>query len=237
MKSISAIIPAHNEEKYLADCIVSLLSNRPPNLFEIIVVDNASTDATAKIAAGFPGVRIVSEPKKGLTHARQRGLLESRGELLAYIDADTRIHGSWFHIINDHFSAHPSHAALSGPYAYYDLPRWQNLLVKMYWHLAAPLSLITGYMIVGGNFVARKDALLTIGGFDTTIAFFGEDTNIARRLRKSGPVHFKRKFFIYSSGRRLAEEGMLKTAGTYVLNFLSEVLLHRPLTQKYTDVR
>ncbi|MFA5272647.1 MAG: glycosyltransferase family A protein [Candidatus Peribacter sp.] len=237
MKSISAIIPAHNEEKYLADCIVSLLAHRTPNLFEIIVVDNASTDATVKIAAGFEGVKVISEPKKGLTHARQRGLQEASGELLAYIDADTRIHASWFHTINKHFADHPSHAALSGPYQYYDLPRWQRLLVNMYWRFAAPASRMTGYMIVGGNFVARKDALLAIGGFDTTIAFFGEDTNIARRLKKNGPVHFQRKFYIYSSGRRLAEEGMLKTAGTYVMNFLSEVFLHRPLTQQYTDIR
>ncbi|MDD4287921.1 MAG: glycosyltransferase family A protein [Candidatus Peribacteraceae bacterium] len=237
MKSISAIIPAHNEEKYIADCLASLLAHRTSNLCEIIVVDNASTDATVKIAAGFEAVKVVSEPKKGLTHARQRGLTEARGELLAYIDADTRIHASWFHTINRHFSANPSHAALSGPYDYYDLPRWQRLLVNMYWHLAAPASLMTGYMIVGGNFVARKDALLAIGGFDTTISFFGEDTNIARRLKKNGPVRFKRQFFIYSSGRRLAGEGILKTAGTYVLNFLSEVLLHRPLTQKYTDIR
>lgn len=234
---ISVIIPAHNEEKYLEGCLESLLKHRPDTVEEIIVVDNASTDSTAEIARRFPGVRVVGEPRKGLTSARQRGLLEAKGTHLAYIDADTRVHDRWFPVIHETFAAQPSLVALSGPYEYYDLPRWQQTLVRWYWRAALPLSLLTGYMMVGGNFVAKKEALEAIGGFDTRIAFYGEDTNIARRLKREGKVHFNRRFFIHSSGRRLASEGMARTGWTYVTNFLSEVILHRPFTKKYTDVR
>lgn len=238
MKPISAIIPAHNEERYLEACLRSLRNYAPGNLLEIIVVDNASSDGTADVAKRFPGVRVVQEPRKGLTQARQRGLKEARGELLAYIDADTRIPAHWFATINEEFFRDPALVALSGPYEYFDLPSWQRRLVRWYWNsLALPASLILGYLIVGGNFVARKDALLEIGGFDTSIPFYGEDTNIARRLRKRGPVRFARKFYVFSSGRRLAHEGMLKTAGTYVANFLSEALCHQPFTRTYKDIR
>jgi len=235
---ISAIIPAHNEEKYLGACLESLLTHRPPNLSEIIVVDNASTDSTAKLAAQFHGVTVISEPRKGPSHARQRGLQVAQGTHLAFLDADTRVHGEWFGHILRKFDAHPGLVALSGPYDYDDLPPWQRRLVRTYWRaLAAPAAKLTGYVIVGGNFVVRRDALERIGGFDTSIAFYGDDTNIARRLHAIGMVHFDHKFFAYSSGRRITEEGLFRTAGTYMKNYLSEVFWKKPFTKTYTDVR
>lgn len=214
------------------------MKHAPTHLHEIIVVDNASTDATSALAGKFPNVKVVSEPKKGLTHARQRGWKEASGTHFAYIDADTRIHERWFAIIREKFSADESLIALSGPYDYFDLPTLHRFIVRWYWRLmAAPASLLTGYVMVGGNFVVKREALEQINGFDTTIAFYGEDTNIARRLHAVGKVHFSRHFFIFSSGRRLAKEGILKTGWTYVLNYLSEVLRHKPATKRYTDIR
>lgn len=74
---ISVIVCAHNEQAHLAGCLHSLLAQtRPPD--ELIVIDNASTDATADIAAAIPGVRIVAEPRKGLVIARETGRREAR---------------------------------------------------------------------------------------------------------------------------------------------------------------
>ena len=73
----------------------------------------------------------------------------------------------------------------------------QRACVKAYWTMVAmPVYMLTRYMVVGGNFVARRDALEAIGGFDTSIAFYGEDTNIARRLHVKGRVLFSRKFLM-----------------------------------------
>ena len=88
---ISLIIPAHNEEKYIADCLEHVIKNSNGKFFEIIVVNNVSSDKTEEIALKFPGVRVVHEHNKGLTHARQRGYIEAKGDILAYIDADTRM--------------------------------------------------------------------------------------------------------------------------------------------------
>ena len=88
--NISLIIPAHNEEKYLPGCLQNIAPH-VGRLLEVIVVDNASADDTAEVARQFQFARVVHEPRKGLLWARQRGFLESRGDHLAYIDADCRM--------------------------------------------------------------------------------------------------------------------------------------------------
>ncbi|MDB5194466.1 MAG: putative glycosyltransferase, partial [Parcubacteria group bacterium] len=88
---ISLIVPAYNEEKSIELCLEHAISNSNGDLYEILVIDNASTDKTALIAASIRGVRVVREEKKGLTRARQRGYIEAKGNILAFIDADTEM--------------------------------------------------------------------------------------------------------------------------------------------------
>ncbi len=236
--TISVVIPAYNEEKYLGDCLRSCIEHAPENLLEIIVVDNASTDGTAEVAKQFPKVRVVHEPKKGLTCARQRGLTEARGDLFASIDADTRVPAGWFPTVNREFEKDPVMVCLSGPYEYFDIPGWQKSAVGLYWNMLAMSTYrMTKYMVVGGNFVAKRDALLRIGGFDTQIPFYGEDANIARRLHAIGPVKFLKEFVILTSGRRLRERGILRTGAVYAANFLSQAVIGKTVTKKYVDVR
>lgn len=235
---ISIIIPAHNEEKLLGKCLESIFAHKTNDLFEVIVVDNASTDRTAEVARSFPKVRVAREPEKGLTKARERGLLEARGELLAYLDADTRVHKGWFEAIRREFTERKDLVCLSGPYQYYDLHGFKKFLAALSWRLFAPATyFFVGYMVLGGNFVAKKEALLKMGGFDTSIAFYGEDTNIAWRLHKLGKVLFKMDFYIWTSGRRLIEEGIVRTFAVYALNYIWGVLFHKPFTRAYKDVR
>lgn len=238
MKTLSIVIPAYNEEKYLGPCLESCLANKTPNVIEVIVIDNASTDGTAALAQRYPGVRVVHEARKGLTCARERGLLEAKGDLVGYIDADTRVPAGWFQRIQNTFADNEELVCLSGPYDYYDLGSFKRFAVYIWWTvLAMPLYWIAGYMVVGGNFVARRDALNEIGGFDTNIAFYGEDTNIARRLHAVGKVKFSQRFRIGTSARRLQNEGLFKIAFVYAANFFSEVILHKPVTKEYIDIR
>jgi hypothetical protein len=113
-----------------------------------------------------------------------------------------------------------------------------NFFVKLYWYIFAyPFYLIFGYMIVGGNFAIKKEVLEKMGGFDTTIEFYGEDTNIARRAHKFGKVQFLPSLVMPTSGRRLIEQGVVKTALIYGANFFSEIFLKRPAHTVYTDHR
>ena len=100
-----------------------------------------------------------------------------------------------------------------------------------------PVYWLVGYMATGANFAIRRDVLEQMNGFDTSIEFYGEDTNIARRAHAYGKVKFSPSFVMYLSGRRLNKQGIYKTAGIYIMNYLSEVIFHKPSTQKYKDFR
>lgn len=237
---ISLVIPAYNEEKYITECLKSV-SEYGGNLFEIIVVNNASTDNTENVirsfAKDYPNIKIVNEPKKGLTKARQRGLEEARGDIIAYTDADTKMPEGWVEKINKYFERDQKTVCVSGPYIYYDQSFIGKLLVWIYWFFAYIIYLFVGYMAVGGNFAARKSALLKIGGFDENISFYGEDTDVARRLSRVGKVKFTLNLYMYTSARRFRGEGIIQTAGKYVTNFLSEIFRKKPITKDYKDIR
>jgi len=234
---ISLVIPAFNEEAYLGGCLDSVLASGG-RFHEIIVVDNASTDGTAEVAAARPGVRVVYEAKKGLLAARQRGYQEATGDVVGYIDADTRMPKGWWQRANDVLSTRPDVVALSGPARYWDAKPWQRFFLALLWRVSAPLAYrLVGYMIYGASFAVRRSALDAIGGFNPAIEFYGEDTDLARRLSRQGKVVFDMRFFIFSSARRFASEGMFRTNLVYVLNFAWPVLFGRPFTRQHKDIR
>ena len=235
---ISLVIPAYNEEAYLGGCLDSVLAHAKDGFHEIIVVDNASTDRTSEVASGRPGVRVVPEPEKGLLSARQRGYLESSGECIAFIDADTRMPAGWVDHVERVFAARPDAVSLSGPARYWDGKFWQRCVLNAAWWIAAPLGYwLAGYMIYGANFVVRRSALDAIGGFDRAVEFYGEDTCLARSLSGHGKVLFHMRFFVYSSARRFAKEGIVRSCLVYSLNFAWPVLFGRPFSVNHKDVR
>jgi len=244
--TISFVIPAYNEEARIARCLSSVLreSRRCGRDVEIVVVDNASTDRTAETVSAFPGVRLVREPRKGLLFARQAGFLASRGDLVACIDADTILTRGWINRALDAFRGSPRLVALSGPYVYYDVSSLTRLIVIV-WYVSALLLL--GYiaqhifrrcaLLQGGNYVVRRSALELIGGYNTSISFYGEETDLACRLASTGVVRFTFRLRLRTSGRRLKKEGVIATGSTYALNGLSMILRGRPATHRYTDIR
>jgi glycosyltransferase involved in cell wall biosynthesis len=235
---VSLIIPAHNEEKNIETCLSYATKSSQNGFFEIIVINNASDDRTRAVAEKVLGVKVIDEPKKGLTVARQSGFEHATGDILAYVDADTRMPNGWLETIEKEFKNNPHLACLSGPYTYFDVSAWQKLLVWIYWHfLAFPMYLFVGYMTVGGNFAIRRNVVEKMGGFDTNISFYGEDTNIARRASQFGKVKFKLNLIMPTSGRRFHGEGFAGTAIEYMRNFLSEVFFHHPSTKEYEDIR
>lgn len=239
---LSIVIPAYNEGRYLRECLESVFEDINRSTFpwpvQVIVVDNASTDDTAEVARSFPGVRVVYERRKGLTRARQAGLLAANGEIVGYVDADVRMQPGWVDRMIEAFDEDPRLVCVSGPCTYYDASIFEDVLVWLYWNvLGVPVYWMTRYMVLGGNFAARREALYRIGGFDGTIDFYGEDTDIARRLHAAGKVRFTRTVQVAASARRLHGEGLWVTAFRYVVNFLSEVFLKRPVTTHYQDIR
>jgi glycosyltransferase involved in cell wall biosynthesis len=242
---LSFVVPAYNEERYLGDCLRSILAQTRDLAVEseIIVVNNASTDGTRAVALSFPGVKVVDEPRKGLTFARQAGLNASTGELVANVDADSRLTENWVELVIRSFAAHPEMLALSGPLIYYDLSASERVLVSSF-YMAAWITYVVnryvlrvGSMVQGGNFVVTRRALEQIGGFNLSISFYGEDTDIARRLNEMGDVKFTFDLKMNSSARRLKKEGMLRTALRYSMNYFWTTFFERPFTLEHVDIR
>ncbi len=242
---LSFVIPAYNEEAYLPACLESILAQTRGlgESVEIVVVNNASSDRTREVAGGFAGVRVVDEPRKGLTYARQAGFAASTGELIANVDADSRLTPGWVEGVLRAFAAEPRMVSLSGPLVYYDLTPRQRVLVQAF-YATAFLSyavnrwvLRVGSMVQGGNFVLRREALEAIGGFNLAISFYGEDTDIARRISRMGKVRFTFDLKMFSSARRLKKEGMFTIAGRYSINYLWTTFRKRPFTEEYVDIR
>ena len=241
--SLSVIVCAYNEERYLTPCLESLQrQSRPAD--EVIVVDNASVDDTASVARGFPGVRVVHEPVRGLVRARATGARAASGDLLAFLDADCRASSTWLERMEQLLASRSHVVAATGPYRYYDWHLFGRGLIRTYDLTVAPVThsfvqhvFRRGAILYGGNFVVRRSALEAIGGFDTSIEFHGEDTNLGRRLAAVGSVAIHRPAYVWTSARRFRALGTGTVLRLYARNFWSEVLWHRPTDRRHEDVR
>jgi glycosyltransferase involved in cell wall biosynthesis len=219
-----------------------LAQSREPD--EVLVINNASTDETGRVAAGIRSVRVVDEPRKGLVVARETGRRYASGDILIYLDADCRAPLTWIERIEQRFQWDPSLIALSGPYRYYDWDWWGRTLIRAYDFTVAPATqllvkhvLRIGTIFYGGNFAVRREALERIGGFDVSIEFHGEDTNLGRRLNATGKVGLFHDCYLYTSARRYIAMGKGAVFRLYVRNFVSELLHNRPKDTAHVDVR
>lgn len=242
---ISFVIPAYNEEQRLPLCLSAL--KREIDSFsydvEVVVVNNASTDSTGRVARKYSWVRVIDEPRKGLVRARQSGYEVTSGEIIAHIDADTLVPEGWLGTVMREFADDKHLAALSGPYIYYDLSTIHRAFIHAFYitgylsHIINHHILHTGAMIQGGNFIVRRNYFDKAGGFDTTITFYGEDTDVARRISRVGKIKWMFKLPMYTSGRRLISEGVIRSGARYAANYIYMLVCGKPFTKKYTDVR
>lgn len=227
---VSVVVPAHNEEESLAATLRAVLDQDYKD-FEVIVVDNASTDKTQEIAREFP-VKTVREEKKGLLHARERGRIEASGDIIVQMDADCLPDSGWLSRGAAHFE-NPRIVAVAGPYHYHDggfLFRNVSLLSQKYLYKGASVivqALGTGAVLIGGNAFIRADVLKRAGGYDTSIVFYGEDTDTAKKVSKFGRVLFDPKLVQKTSARRFKSEGTLKIAGLYLFHFFRVIYRNR----------
>lgn len=243
---LAFVIPAYNEQALIGKCVESVLaeikrSGRTD--VDVVVVNNNSTDRTAEIAGSYAGVRVVDEKQKGLVSARDGGFRATTAELVANIDADTLVPPGWLDTVFREFEKDPTLVCLSGPYVYYDLSTWNRFLIILFYGLTKLIYWLNRYVlrvgsvVQGGNFVFKRDAWIKAGGFNREIKFYGEDTDVAVRLSKVGGVKFTLRLKMLTSGRRLAEEGVFRTALTYTLNFFWVTFAGKPATKEHTDIR
>lgn len=200
---ISVVIPAWNEEKYIATCIEHLL-NQTVKADEIIIVDNNSTDRTVEIAQNYP-VTIVHEKIQGITPARNLGLNTARGEYILRTDADTRAPHTWIESMMESFKKHPDAVAVTGPLTFYDLPgakkesykatiKYSKISRKLYGH----------EVLTGPNMGIKKDAWEKIkNSVCLDDRYMHEDIDISIHLSRVGKIYFDYDIKTAISARRI----------------------------------
>jgi glycosyltransferase involved in cell wall biosynthesis len=231
---ISFVIPAFNEVKYINSCVNSIITEAKKYYrWEVIVVDNNSTDGT-KAYVPFEA-KLIYEEKQGLVWARKRGLEATKYRYVAFIDADCIMPEGWAEAALCAVMQ-PGVVAASGPLHYYDAPKYVNWGTNSFYKVARYLH-NKWPTLQGGNFIVDKEALLSVGGFDPTIQFYGEDTMTAVKLSQVGRVVMEPAMWINSSARRLNNQGVVNTVSTYIANYFAVNLIHKPVTNTHKDYR
>ena len=176
---ISVVLCTWNRASLLGAAIDSLLDQQNAPAHDIVVIDNASTDATRETVErriGADGrLRYAFESRQGLSYARNTGVRVTRGRIVAFIDDDVRVERDWLQSLRAAFIRHADAACVGGPvrplWPAADLPRW---LTVRHW---APLG-VQDYgpgelridasrplCLIGANLAFRRDALDAVGGF------------------------------------------------------------------------
>ncbi|MBI2845782.1 MAG: glycosyltransferase [Chloroflexi bacterium] len=234
---ISVVLPVYNEEKYISSCLAALqVQDYPAKFYEVIVVDNASTDRTVELAAQF-GVRILSESRKGVARARQRGAELARGEIIAGLDADSRPPAHWLATIDRLFRQDPNLGAATGPVFLYDGKFWEKWFAASLSNPAIRLTHILGRgWLQGNNFAVKKSLFFSVGGFNADLPS-GEDVDLSLRLQGVARLAFDPQMRMNISSRR-AGEGYGYHIRRSVGNYIRVVLLKKPPYSGYVvDVR
>ena len=234
MKKISVIIPAYNEERYIQKTLSALqVQTFDRNLIEIIVVNNASTDDTARLARESGADAVIDEPQQGTNRARQTGLEYARGDIVAFLDADCVPPPWWLEKIYEKLHENKeSFVGLAGSYKYAeDSSEPLYIFEQLYsWLVLPTLNSVVGKVfkkggvIIGGNFAAFRETFKKVNGIDTSFTFFGDDASIARTLGALGHVQFDPTLYVRTSTRRFEREGLIKTNWEYAVNYFKVMM-------------
>jgi glycosyltransferase involved in cell wall biosynthesis len=200
---ISVVIPARNEEKYLPKCLESLKNQDFSGDYEIIVVDNNSSDKTIAIATGY-GVKVVSCSSIGVAHARQQGAMAAEGDIVVQADADTIYSTDWLTRINRHFETKAESVALAGFYVYQQPAYWANVeyFLRHKFNRLSIMMIKEPMYISGANFAFRKQLFLNAGGYQPD-SLYPDQWGISHALHRFGRITYDRNLIAFTSSRRV----------------------------------
>jgi glycosyltransferase involved in cell wall biosynthesis len=243
---VSVIIPAYNEEKYILKAISSISCQSYDN-YEVIIIDNASTDLTKSKLVDFFShqlhftynatqniysckirnidFKLATENKQGTNAARELGRKISCGDIVAFLDADCIVNYDWIKngvncLKKENF------VAATGAINFYDddnvLRRRLSLFIQknFYKYISYILQYFKiGGIILGGNVFISKQYLI----LNTDLTFYGDDTNMAIQLSQFGKICFDSNLTVNSSARRFKKQGFGKTNLTYIKVFFKSI--------------
>jgi glycosyltransferase involved in cell wall biosynthesis/peptidoglycan/xylan/chitin deacetylase (PgdA/CDA1 family) len=189
VRLISVIVPCYNQAHFLTEAIESILSQTYPH-YEVVVIDDGSTDNTAEVADRYPGVRCVRQDNRGLAAARNTGIRKSNGDYLVFLDADDRLLPHALEAGLACLRAHPECAFVAGRCARIasdgqPLPMTEDAGLD-----GDPYSrLLSGCPILVPAVMYRRATFQVFPGFDTSMSA-AEDYDLYYRIAQQFPIHF-----------------------------------------------
>ncbi len=226
---VSVVIPAYNEEKYIENSLHSLqcAEQKTKINYEVILVDNNSSDRTVSIAQKYAtemNLRIIKETKQGRGTARARGFKEAKGDIILSADADTIFYPGWIDTLTSALKS--GIAASTTSCKIIDCSPLTNLLFNLTQPKAAFLYrlFIGHYWLAGFSFGITKSVYEKSGGFDTALQA-QEDIDLTFRVAKLGEIKFINKPVIFS-GRRF-KDGFFSGIYEYIQTFIEAFILKK----------
>lgn len=203
---ISVVIPVYNEAAGLSACL-DAIERQTVEPYEVIVVNNNSSDNTAEVAGSYDFVKLLNEPKQGVVYARDRGFDAARGDIIARIDADSHVAPDWIAQIQHIFSTDRTVDALTGRIEYYGLLVPQllskiDLICRR--HLAKTLG--KDVAIQGANMAMRRLAWQNVRKVVCKTGGLHEDHDLAVHLTDQG-----RKVIFHEAPRAAIDSRRLET--------------------------
>ncbi|ABK19216.1 glycosyltransferase [Syntrophobacter fumaroxidans] len=183
--SISVVVCSYNGSRTIRNCLDGLRRLDYPN-FEVVVVNDGSTDGTGEIAAEY-GFKVINTTNHGLSSARNTGMRAAKGEIVAYIDDDARPDPHWLTYLAYTFLT-TDHVGVGGP----NLPPPEDgpIAACVANSPGGPIHVLLtdqeAEHIPGCNMAFRKSALEAIDGFDHRFRIAGDDVDLCWRLQKKG---------------------------------------------------
>lgn len=199
MSTFSVVIPLYNKEPHIKRAVDSVLSQTIQD-FEIIVVDDGSTDKSVKIVRSIADnrIRLITQENKGVSSARNRGIGEAKADLIAFLDADDEWQNNFLKEILELKNKYPEAGAYATAYNMY-LPDGKIRIAKYKAIPPAPWNgLLPSYFLAAASgehpissssICIRKEVFLDIGGFKPG-AWWGEDDDMWGRIALKYPIAF-----------------------------------------------
>jgi peptidoglycan-N-acetylglucosamine deacetylase len=236
---ISIVIPAYNEQKTIGQTLDSLAVQKTQHPFEVIVVDNNSTDKTVKIVNAYRtrlDITLIEEKRKGRSPARRAGFAAARGDIIFSTDADVVVPPDWIGKMASYF-ADPSIAAVTGICRINDCGWLINTIVNLYQIVSTVIynSIFHHTWLSGFSFAIRKSIYEQSGGFDPELNCH-EDTELSHRVKKIGKIKVVREPIILFSGRRF-QQGLIKGTWQYLSSWMKVFILKKKEETYLSDVR
>ncbi len=226
---ISVVIPAYNEEKTIGRTLQSLVIQKTNQKFEVIVVDNASTDKTPEIVQKYKdklNLTLIQEKRKGRGQARFTGFRTAKGDILLSTDADTILPLDWIDKMTTPFK-NPKIAAVTGGCRIEDC----SMRINKTFNIFQPLSMFTyrlffrHFWLSGFNFAIRADIYKISGEFDPK-SLSNEDTELSFRVAKRGKIKFVHQP-VTVSGRRV-KNGFARGMMPYMTGYIQQFTFKKP---------